>query len=167
MKHLRIIPLTIKQSNRLVMQWHRHHKPVVGHRFAVGIVDEIGTLHGAAIVGRPASRELDQYLTAEVTRLVTDGTPHACSMLYAACARAAQALGFSMIQTYILDTEPGTSVKAAGWLLDGHTSGGNWNHSWRKGRREDQPMTPKQRWRKQLNPSIALPTTIIAPEETT
>jgi len=34
--------------------------------------------------------------------------------------------------------------------FDGMTTGGNWNHSWRKGRREDQPMCRKQRWVKKF-----------------
>jgi len=105
---------------------------------------------GAAIVGRPVSREIDYKRVAEVTRLVTDGTPHTCSFLYGAAARAAKALGFTKIQTYILQTEPGTSLKAAGWIYEADTLGGDWNHSWRKGRRTDQPMIGKQRWAKIL-----------------
>lgn len=91
---------------------------------------------------------VDQYRTAEVTRLVTNGAKNACSILYAAAARAADAMGFNKIQTYILANESGTSLRAAGWVMEEETSGGNWNHSWRKGRREDQPMEPKQRWAK-------------------
>jgi hypothetical protein len=60
-------------------------------------------------------------------------------------------MGFQEIQTYILNDESGTSLRAAGWSLRAVTQGGNWNHSWRKGRREDQPMQAKQRWGKQLN----------------
>lgn len=145
---LRIVPLTLKQANDLVSKFHRHHKPSVGHRFSLGAVDENGNLHGAAIVGRPVSRELPPYAVAEVNRLVTDGTPNACSALYGACARVAKEMGFLKIQTYILESEPGTSLKASGWIFEDWTSGGNWNHSWRKGRREDQPMVRKQRYGK-------------------
>jgi hypothetical protein len=61
-------------------------------------------------------------------------------------------MGFKSIQTYILASESGTSLKAAGWLFDGDTSGGNWSKGQRLGkRREDQPMGPKQRWVKVLN----------------
>lgn len=147
---LKVRPLTLKQANELVAGLHRHHKPAVGHRFSIGVESD-GKLVGAAIVGRPVARMVDQYSVAEVTRLVTDGTRNACSILYAAAARAAQAMGFEKIQTYILDTEPGTSLKASGWQMEAETSGGNWNHSWRKGRREDQPMQKKQRWSKVLN----------------
>lgn len=33
---LRIIPFTIKQANSLVGEWHRHHKPARGGRWALG-----------------------------------------------------------------------------------------------------------------------------------
>lgn len=147
MRSLHIIPLTLSQANDLVLRLHRHHKPVVGHRFSLGAMDQEKVVE-AAIVGRPVARAVDQYRVAEVTRLVTDGTKNSCSFLYSACARVAREMGFDRIQTYILCTEPGVSLRAAGWKEDGQTAGGNWNHSWRKGRREDQPMIPKIRWSK-------------------
>jgi|SRR6185437_785478 len=148
---LRVRPATIKQVNEAVALLHRHHKPVQGHRFSL-LVKEGDKIVGACSVGRPVSRELDPYLIAEVTRLVTDGTKNACSILYSAAARACAAMGFEYIQTYILEDEPGTSLKASGWHFDQKTSGGDWNHSTKnKGtRRTDQPMGVKQRWRKKL-----------------
>ena len=154
---LRVVPLTLAQANDAVRSWHRHHKPVIGHRYSLG-VEANGKLVGAAIVGRPKSRHHDQYQTAEVTRLVTDGTKNACSILYAAAARVAREMGFSRIQTYILDVEPGTSLRAAGWERDGTTEGGQWIHTevvqlrlgQTHGNREDQPTGPKQRWAKAL-----------------
>src|SRR4051812_40014079 len=107
---MRVKPLTLKQANELVAELHRHHKPVVGHRFSIGIEDDDGVLHGAAICGRPVARMTDQNRVLEVTRLVTDGTKNGCSMLYAASARTAQAMGFDRIQTFILESEPGTSL---------------------------------------------------------
>lgn len=142
------IPLTIKQANALVTAWHRHHKPVRGHRFSIGARVN-GELVGAAIVGRPVARRIDQYNVCEVVRLVTNGAAHVPSFLYASCARAAKAMGFTYIQTYILDTEPGTTLKAAGWTDDGVTRGGDWNRASRD-RRVDQPMTAKRRFIKTL-----------------
>lgn len=144
---LRIVPLTLAQANALVASLHRHHKPAQGHRFSIGVKKD-GVLVGAAIIGRPVSRELDAYMVAEVTRLVTDGTDHAPSALYGAAARIAREMGFDKIQTYILDSEPGTSLIAAGWSFEARTSGGDWNHSKANAgtRRTDQPMDPKQRW---------------------
>ena len=130
----------------MVEELHRHHKPVVGHRYSIGCEDSTGLIHGMAIVGRPVARAIDPYRVAEVTRLVTDGTPHVCSMLYAACARAADAMGYNQIQTAILDSEPGTSLKAAGWHFDHMIKGRDWNCPNRGNRRIDQPMCDKQVW---------------------
>ncbi len=149
---MQIVPLTLRQANELVARFHRHHKKAVGHRFSIGLIVN-NQLVGAAIVGRPVAREIEQYSIAEVTRLVTDGTMNACSALYSACARICKEMGFIRIQTYILDTEPGTTLRASGWRFETKTSGGNWNTVRRKGRRTDQPMIPKQRWSKQLNRS--------------
>ena len=60
---------------------------------------------GVAICGRPVARRLDDGYTLEVNRLCTDGTPNACSILYAAAYRAARAMGYNKVITYILDTE--------------------------------------------------------------
>jgi len=146
MTKLRITPLTLKQANQLVKVLHRHHKPVVGHRFSIGCVDENGKLVGAAIVGRPTGRKNPQYTCAEITRLVTDGTPNACSMLYGACARIAKNMGFERIQTFILDSETGISLKASGYVFDCISQGGDWNQPSRGGRRTDQPQEAKQKW---------------------
>jgi hypothetical protein len=82
---------------------------------------------GIAIVGRPVARGRDDGVTAEVTRLATDGTRDACSFLYGASARAAFALGFKRIGTYILASEPGTSLAAAGWRMIGEVRGRSWS----------------------------------------
>jgi hypothetical protein len=145
---MKTVPLTLAQANDLVERLHRHHKPVRGHRFSIGAEHE-GVLVGAAIVGRPVARMTEQYTTAEVTRLVTDGSKNACSFLYGASARIAREMGFTRIQTFILDEEEGTSLKAAGWVEDSQTSGGDWNRPSRGGRRIDQPLNKKRRWKKE------------------
>jgi hypothetical protein len=124
---IRIIPITLKTANNFVTKHHRHHSKAQGCKFCVGVVDDNGLLRGVAIVGRPVSRFLDNGLTAEVTRLCTDGYKNACSFLYSACARIAKLMGFDRIITYILAAEKGTSLKASGWIRDGICGGGNWN----------------------------------------
>jgi len=106
---LRVVPLTLRQSNTVIAKLHRHHKPARGCRFSIGVVNDSGELCGVCVVGRPVARNVDQHRVAEVIRLATDGTRNACSMLYAAAARTAQAMGFDRIQTYVLESEPGTS----------------------------------------------------------
>jgi hypothetical protein len=149
MTRLRLKPLTRTQVNDLIRNWHRHHKPVPGYRFAIGA--RVGNeLVGAIVVGRPVAQETEQYDIAEATRCVTNGHKNACSFLYSAAARAAEAMGFERIQTFILESESGVSLKAAGWTFDGISQGGDWNRPSRGGRRTDQPQCSKQRWIKKL-----------------
>lgn len=146
---LAIKPLTLKQANALVEQLHRHHKPARGHRFSIAVIDQdTGQVHGAAIVGRPVARGCDPYAVAEVTRLVTDGTANACSKLYGTCARICTLMGYTKIQTYILHSESGASLRAVGWEMEATTRGGDWNNSAsnRGTRRTDQPMESKKRY---------------------
>ena len=122
---LSLVPVSLKDANAFVAEHHRHHKPTRGHKFSVGCEAE-GRLVGVAIVGRPVSRYLDDGLTLEVNRLCTTGKQNACSMLYAAAARAAKAMGYRKIITYTLDSEPGTSLRAAGWMCAGRAGGKHW-----------------------------------------
>ena len=124
---IKIIPISLKQANDYVLKHHRHHSKVQGCKFCIGVVDDKNELRGVAIVGRPVSRFLDNGLTAEVTRLCTDGYKNACSFLYAACSRIAKNMGYDRIITYILATEKGTSLKASNWTCNGPCGGGNWN----------------------------------------
>ncbi len=149
MPSLRIVPTTLEEANLLVSLLHRHHAPTVSHRWSIGVADKHG-LCGAAICGRPVARELDYKVLIEVNRLVTDGTPNACSKLYSACARIAREMGFSDIETSILASESGVSLRAAGWEFRRMIKGRDWNCPSRGGRRTDQPMCDKQVWGKKL-----------------
>lgn len=142
---LTVVPLTLREANAFVAEHHRHHKPARGCRFCLGLVDELGQLRGVAIVGRPMARMIDQGKVCEVVRLATDGTQNACSMLYGACRRVAREMGFERVITYILESEPGTSLKAAGWTRAGETAGGTWSRPSR-GRDDKHPLEPKVRW---------------------
>lgn len=122
---LDIVPVSLKEANAFVEQYHRHHGPVVGHKFSIGCTDG-NRIVGVAIVGRPVSRYLDDGLTLEVNRLATDGTRNACSMLYAAAWRAARAMGYKKLITYIMKSETGSSLKAAGWKCVGEAGGLRW-----------------------------------------
>lgn len=147
---MKISRTELSEANAFIAAMHRHHKPVQGHRFTVG-AEVGGVTVGVAIVGRPVARMTNQKHTAEVTRLATNGHKNACPFLYATCARIAENMGFSEIQTFILQSEPGTSLKAAGWEMVATSAGGDWNRPSRGGRRTDQPQEPKTKWRKLLN----------------
>lgn len=122
---LEIVPISLAEANAFVERNHRHHKPVTGHKFSIGLAND-ESIVGVAIVGRPVSRHLDDGWTLEVNRLCTDGTRNACSMLYAAAWRAARAMGYRKLITYILESEPGTSLRAAGWKCVGQAGGLRW-----------------------------------------
>lgn len=137
----------LREANAWVDAIHRHHEPVTGHKFSVGVEDDRGQLVGVGIAGRPVSREYQRQGYLEVVRVATDGTPNAPSMIYAALKQAGVALGYPVwkIITYTLLEEPGTSLQAAGWLLDGVTDGGSWDRESRR-RTDKAPTGPKRRW---------------------
>jgi hypothetical protein len=126
MMSLTVRPVELSTANAYVAAYHRHHQPVQGHRFSLGAYDD-GRLCGVVVVGRPVARLAGDPLSVlEVTRLCTDGTKNACSILYAAAARVGHEMGYERIQTYILDTESGVSLRAAGWQYEGEAGGGQW-----------------------------------------
>lgn len=122
---MEIRPISIRNANAYVEEHHRHHGKKTGCRFAIGIF-EGEVLHGVAICSNPVARNADDGLTLEVARLCTDGIRNGCSMLYGACARIAKDMGFRKIQTYILETENGASLKASGWKCEGIAGDINW-----------------------------------------
>ena len=140
---LKIYQISLKEANAFVFDLHRHHGPVVGHKFSIGAFIE-NKLVGVAIVDRPVARNYDK-LTLEVNRLCTDGTPHACSFLYAACWRISRELGYARLITYTLETEAGISLKAAGWTHTHTTAGGSWSCPTRP-RTNKAPTCPKLCW---------------------
>ena len=156
--NLKVVPLELDEANEFVRRYHRHHQPTKFHRFSIGAVDADGVLRSAAIIMKPVARLAgNQREVLEVSRLVSDGTKNACSILYAAAARAGKELGYCRIQTYILEDEPGTTLKASGWIDEGPAGGGQWEHTDGKPRRTDQPNGGKRRWAKALNvPSLVV-----------
>lgn len=114
---LHLVPVTFADARGFVAMWHRHHEPPQWMKFAVGAATGSGVLVGVAITGRPVARHLDDGATLEVTRVATDGTPNACSMLYGASARATFALGYRRLITYTQAAETGASLRGAGWRV--------------------------------------------------
>jgi hypothetical protein len=141
---LTIMPCELADANAFVTLHHRHHAPVRGHKFSIAC-ELGGSIVGVAIVGRPLSRMLDDGLTLEVTRVATNGTPNACSILYGACRRATFALGFKKLVTYTLASEGGSSLRAAGWKVVGEVRGQSWSRPSRP-RVDRTPNQNKLRW---------------------
>ncbi len=148
--NLEVVPMTIGEAKEFIRKYHRHHQPPVGCLFAVAVADvgsNAGKIVGVATVGRPVARGAQDGWTAEVTRCCTDGTKNACSMLYAACWRAARALGWKKLITYTLPEEGGASLRGAGWRLVAQTKGGSWSCPSRP-RVDTHPLQGKFRWEK-------------------
>lgn len=118
-------PVSLREANRLVERWHRHHKPVGIARWAIGAF-MAGEPVGAVIVGNPKALSLQDGVTWEVVRLVTNGVPHAASRLLGAAWRAARAMGVRTIVSYTRSDEPGTCYRAAGWRPVAAVEGRGW-----------------------------------------
>ena len=146
---MKVVPLTLREANQFVTDYHRHHPAVRGCKFAIGLENEFGELVGSAICGRPVARFMDNGTTLEINRLCTDGTRNACSMLYGACCRVAKAMGYKKVITYILETEDGASLKASNFEYVYTTEGGSWSRPSRK-RDESAPICRKKLYARYL-----------------
>ena len=159
---MRIVPIDWKTARKFVYDEHRHHVPPIGRIFQLGL--KTGeTLVGVAICGRPVGSKIDYRKILDVGRLcVLENNPNACSKLYATCARIAKEMGYESITTYTLESEPGTSLKAAGWICEGKTGSLGKNHGSKNRQRSKvtielyetivkYPDEETVRWRKILN----------------
>lgn len=114
-------PISLKEAQAFVNEHHRHNVSPQGHKFSIGLNDGEKVI-GVVMVGRPIARHNDDGWTLEVVRnCVIEGYKDACSMLYGTAWRATRAMGYNRLITYTLKTEPGTSLKAAGWKVIGET----------------------------------------------
>jgi hypothetical protein len=144
---LELCPTTRAEADEFIRRHHRHHGPTVGAIFRLA-VSAAGEIVGVAVCGRPVARHLDDGFTIEVLRCCTNGTKNACSMLYGAAWRAAKALGFRRIVTYTIVSEPGASLRGAGWQVVHQTKTGSWNCQSRP-RVDTAPTQAKLRWEPQ------------------
>ncbi len=162
---LSLRPISIAAALAWCASVHRRLPRCTGGMWAVAVRRD-GALVGVAIVARPA-RLLDNGLRLQVSRVAVlegdvsaTGQRGACSMLYAACARAARQMGASDMMTYIHHDEPGTSLRAAGWIEDtAHVvKGGTYD---RPSRRRAAPVEGGRKvrwfapWSEMATPSIA------------
>lgn len=137
MTNLTIPPISLHSANRCVALHHRHHQPVRDCSAGVAVRDRAGG-RGVAILGRPVARRRAAARTADVT-------PTACSMLDGAAWRAVRRLGYLRLVTYTVPSEPGASLRGAGWALIGEVAGGSWTREARP-RIGRHPTVPKLRW---------------------
>ena len=151
-----LAPVTLSEARAFILAHHRHNRPPVGWLFGVGLRDS-DELVAVAVAGRPVARMLDDGATIEITRVCTLGTRNAASRLYGAVCRAAAALGYRRAITYTLASEPGSSLRAAGFQVDGDVEP---RDTWARPRRGRYPATiwgetvlpdePRVRWHRDL-----------------
>lgn len=143
-----LIPVTIREANAFVENFHRHNAPVQGARFALGASTADGLI-GVAIVGRPLARMLQDGLTAELLRTCTrpEAPRGAVSFLASRAWRAWQAMGGTRMVTYTLAEESGASMRGAGWKLIGDVKNtrAGWSRDHRA--RDWQPIYGQQKLR--------------------
>jgi hypothetical protein len=150
---LHLSPITVKAARAWVRETHRHLPELQGGLFAVAIRSD-NELCGVAVAGNPP-RVWQGTGRVVISRVSTDGAENACSMLYGALCRASKALGYREAWTYTLPHEPGTSLRAAGFMDMGLTDGGEWD---RPSRRRSAAVCPqrKRRWMRPLNEKTAI-----------
>lgn len=138
---LEVTTIGFSEAAAFVKKYHRHCKPPIGHKFSLACYHN-GNLCGVAICGRPVSRHYDNGDTIEITRLCTNGVRNACSKLYGAACRYARKVGYKKVITYTLESETGSSLRAANFTLDAEKVGGlQWT-----GKRKHSSLEMKNRW---------------------
>jgi len=127
---LHLVPVSFDVVVDGVRRWHRHSLPPVGDLgIRVGVATEDGTLVGVGCAGRPVARAYMDGFTVEVTRVATDGTRNATSMIYGALARQAFAAGYTRVITYTEQHESGSALRAVGWrVIAERPARTGWNH---------------------------------------
>lgn len=166
---LRVEPIEFAIVTDFVRRHHKHCRPTPSWRYGAGCVN--GTeLIAVVVVGRPTARHIDQHRKVEVRRLCVNHdlapglTRHACSLLYGWAAREAKRRGFEAILTYTREDEPGTSLRAAGWVPVAMTKleRRGWDRPGRRRAPDESPIR-KVRWEKALAPGVAPLTPIALP----
>ena len=138
---MRLRPITVTAALPFVARVHRRLPRVQGAMWVWA--GEPADLVGVALVGRPARTLTETLCLSRVA--VIEGNPNASSMLYGSCSRAARAMGAGSLFTYTHADEPGTSLRAAGWIDGGLTDGGEWSRLSRPRQAALYPE-PKRRW---------------------
>lgn len=141
---VRLAPCTVKAALGYVRRWHRHLPDLQGGLFAVMVLDDDGECVGVGVAGNP-SRVWQGQAKLVISRVATTGYENACSAIYGSLCRAAKALGYEEVWTYTLPEEPGTSLRAAGFIDMGMSAGGEHDRPSRR-RAPARHPEPKRRW---------------------
>lgn len=145
-RRLELRPIPVRAACDEVKRLHRHLPRVVGGLFATSVYVD-GKLVGVGVASLPKARMSRDGFTVEITRIATNGHRNACSKLYGALCRASAAIGARRAITYTRLDEPGTSLRAAGFLERGITKEESWD---RPRRPRDGGPSQVRRWERRL-----------------
>lgn len=149
--------VTFREACAFIDRYHEHCDAPTGWKFGRRMLNGMTPI-GVITVGRPVSRLIDaRGDTLEVNRLcldrsIPDGLRwNACSQAYAMAAKETERRGYGRIMTYIRSDEPGTSLRACGWMPVATTKAADWSRK----RRLREPGNPcdRIRWEKALRPT--------------
>ena len=139
----------VSEPARQCGRHHRHLPRVAGGLVGIEVIRADSRWPVAwGIIGRATARLLDVDGWLELTRSVCPaGAPPGCaSAILGAAARHAREAGDPIV-TYTLASEPGTSLRAAGWVAVGMTRGGQHGRAGRpRAIRTAELAGPKVRW---------------------
>ena len=136
-----LVPISLGEANEYMAKHIRQYRPAPGCKFSVGCALD-GELVGAAIVGRCR----DDAQAVQIDRIFSTGSRTAYGMLYGACARAAQALGYWRISAFLPEHRPDSALRAAGWVRADPV---DTNRKWAsKTLRYERLLITRRRWRR-------------------
>ena len=147
---LKAAPISLKEARGYIDRNHRHNAGPKFHKFSICLrVDGEPEPVGVAIASTPKARHQMDGRTLEINRCCSDPRySDVCSKLYGLAIRAGRDLGYTRFLTYTLPEEPGSSLKAVGFRLDGVTSASpkGWDSPSRARHPEKYPEGAKLRW---------------------
>ena len=86
---MKIVPLKLADAEAFLKSFERHYKAPVNPVCAIGLQEEDGKLHGAAILG------MNDAGDGELAHIYCDGVSSGYTMLYGATWRAFKAMGYT------------------------------------------------------------------------
>lgn len=147
---LHVQPISLAEARSYVKRHHRHCGPPKFHKFSVCLtVDGEPEPVGVVVASTPKARAQMDGMTLEINRVCSDSrNADACSKLYSLAVRAGKSLGYRRFLSYTLPSESGSSLKAAGFIVEGTTAAGahGWNSPSRPRATESYPIGEKLRW---------------------
>lgn len=147
---LHVTPISLREAQLYIEANHRHCGPPKFHKFSLSLtVPGENEPVGVAVASTPKARALADGKTLEINRVCCNSHyGNAYSKLYAHAIRAGREMGYCRFISYTLPSESGSSLKAAGFRMDGLTTDSKtgWNSLSRPRDTTRYPFGRKVRW---------------------